>query len=142
GGARMSRPDVHVVIVWSNALHAADRILADLRRFELLASYRVEWRPERFDENVRRFYGYDLPERVDKAAGSGSAPFLLLVVRDPAPEYGVRERSWGLGPVNVATYDGKQRWREWAGGDFRVHATVDRGEAARDVFLLLGRRLE
>ena len=139
----MSRPEVHVVILWSNALPAADRILADLRgRFELLASYRVEWSRERFGENVRRFYGYDLPERVDKVAGSGSDPFLLLVVRDPAPEYGARERSWGFGPVNVTTYEGKQRWREWTGGGFRVHATVDRGEAARDVFLLLGRRLE
>ena len=136
-------PEVHAVIVWSTALDATDRIVADLReRFELVGSYRVEWTRERFAENLRRLYGFALPERVDKTVGSGTDPFLLLVARDPSPEYGPRKRSWGLGLANVATYDAKYRFREWTGGGFRVHTTISREEAARDVFLLLGRRAE
>ena len=134
-------PEVHAVILWSTALDAADRIVADLReRFELVGSYRVEWTPERFGQNLRRLYGFALPERVDKTVGSGTDPFLLYVVRDPAPAYGVRQRSSGLRAVNVTTYDAKARYRDWTGGGFRVHTTIDKDEAERDVFLLLGRQ--
>ena len=134
-------PEVHAVILWSTALTATDRIVADLApSFELAGSYRVEWAPDRFAENLRRLYGFALPERVDKTLGSGTDPFLLLVVRDPAPVYGPRPRSWGTGVANVALYDAKYRYREWTGGGFRVHTTIDRAEADRDLFLLLGRR--
>src|SRR5213593_4208840 len=109
-------PEVHAVILWSTALDAADRIASDMReRFENVGSYRVEWSRERFATNLRRLYGFALPERIDKTLGSGVDPFLLYVVRDPAPVYGARARSWGLGAVNVATYDAKERYREWTG---------------------------
>jgi len=134
-------PEVHAVVLWSTALTATRRIVDDLSRgFELVGSYRIEWAPERFAENLRRLYGFALPERVDKTLGSGTDPFLLLVVRDPAPVYGPRRRSWGEGVVNVALYDAKYRYRKWTGGGFRVHTTIDRAEADRDLFLLLGRR--
>ena len=137
----MSEPEVHAVVVWSTALDATERIVADLRqRFELVGSYRVEWTRERFAENLRRLYGFALPERVDKTLGSGTDPFLLFVVRDPAPVHAARPRSWGLGVANAATYDAKYRYREWTGGGFRVHTTINREEAERDLFLLLGRR--
>jgi hypothetical protein len=136
--------DVHVFILWSAAAPQADRIVADLRRkFELLDAYRITWAPDRFAENVRRFYGADLPERLDKAAGSGAGPFVVYVVRDPEPVYAPRLRSSGDSPpANAKAYDSKQRYREWTGGGFRVHATNTPDEAARDVFLLLGRTLE
>jgi hypothetical protein len=135
------RPEIHAVILWSNALPQRDLLVADLaEHVELVASYRVEWPPERFSENLVRLYGFQLPERVDKVAGGGDQPFLLFVVRDPNPRYGARPRSWGLGPANTTMHDAKQRYRDWTGGGFRVHATIDAGEADRDLFLLLGRR--
>jgi hypothetical protein len=135
------RAEIHAVILWSNALPQRDRLVADLaEHVELVASYRVEWPPERFSENLVRLYGFQLPERMDKVAGGGDQPFLLFVVRDPNPRYGARPRSWGLGPANTTMHDAKQRYRDWTGGGFRVHATIDAGEADRDLFLLLGRR--
>lgn len=135
------RAEIHAVILWSNALPQRDRLVADLaEHVELVASYRVEWPPERFSENLVRLYGFELPERMDKVAGGGDQPFLLFVVRDPNPRYGARPRSWGLGPANTTMHDAKQRYRDWTGGGFRVHATIDAGEADRDLFLLLGRR--
>jgi len=54
--------------------------------------------------------------------------------------YGPRQRSWGTGVANVTLYDAKYRYREWTGGGFRVHTTINRAEADRDLFLLLGLR--
>jgi hypothetical protein len=132
-----------VFILWSRVGPEADRIVSDLReKFELLDARRVTWTPERFSENVRRLYGFDLPERADKATGSGSGPFTVYVVRDPGPVYEPRPRSWGMHPANVKAYDSKQLYREWTGGGFRVHASNEPEEAARDVFLLFARTLE
>jgi hypothetical protein len=133
--------EVHAFVLWSSALGARERIRADLSvRFELLDAVEVAWSPASFPHNLRRLYGRDLPAGADKAAQIGRAPFLLFVVRDPAPVYGARHRSWGMGPVNVNAYDAKQRYREWAQGAFAVHASNDPTEASRDIFLLLGRR--
>jgi hypothetical protein len=134
--------DVHVFILWSRAEPHAERIVADLRqKFELLDARRVTWAPENFGRNLRRLYGFDLPERVDKASGSGAGPLTVYVVRDPSPVYEPRARSWGMHPANVRAYDSKQLYREWTGGGFRVHATNEPAEAERDVFLLFGRNL-
>lgn len=136
--------DVHVFVLWSAAAPQSDRIVADLRqKFELLDARRITWAPDRFTDNVRGFYGADLPERFDKAAGSGAGPFVVYVVRDPEPVYAPRLRSSGESPpANVKAYDSKQLYREWTGGGFRIHATNTPDEAARDVSLLLGRTLE
>jgi hypothetical protein len=136
-------PDVHVFVLWSAALPQTATIVADLRqKFELLDARRITWAPQRFAENLRRFYGFELPERADKVSGSGAGPFIVYVVRDPAPVYELRARSRGIASANVHVYDSKQLYREWTGGGFRVHATNAADDAARDVFLLLGRTLE
>jgi hypothetical protein len=134
--------DVHVFILWSRATPQAERIVDDLqRKFELVDARRVTWTARRFGENLRRLYGFDLPERVDKATGSGTGTFTVYIVRDMAPLYEDRPRSWGIHPANVKAYDSKQLYREWTGGGFRVHATNEPAEAERDVFLLFGRTL-
>ncbi len=136
-------PEIHVFLLWPKALHRAAEIRADvLQAFQLLDAIRIEWTPERFDENLVRFYGSDLPKGIDKAEEVGIGPFELLVVRDQTPVYAPRRRSWGIGPVNLKTYDAKHRYRGWAGGQYRVHATNDLREADRDLFLVLGRTAE
>jgi hypothetical protein len=138
----MDDVDIIVFIVWSLGLPQVPRIVADLRtKFELLDVRRVSW-GRHFAANLRRLYGADLPERVDKATGSGSGPFHVYVVRDPDPAYELRPRSWGMHPANAKAYDAKQLYREWTGGGFRVHASNDAEEAERDLFLLLGRTRE
>jgi len=135
------KPEIHAVVLWSNALPQRERILADLaEHVELVAAYRVEWPPERFAHNLVRLYGFKPKQAAVKADDSGRDPFLLLVVRDPAPHYESRPRSWGSSPANTKLYDAKQRYRIWTDGDFRVHTTIDEEEAERDLFLLLSRR--
>lgn len=133
-------PEIHAVIIWSNALPQQDRIVADLAaQVGLVASYRIEWPPERFAENLARLYGAQPRQAAMKAHDSGRDPFLLLVVRDPAPHYESRARSSGSSLANTKLYDAKQRYRAWTDGDFRVHTTIDEEEADHDLFLLLGR---
>jgi hypothetical protein len=137
------RAEIHVFILWSAALAFADAIYDDLEReFELVDSILVRWNQETFDSNLMRMYGAALPDRSAKMATAGVEPFHVLVVRDREPVYATRWRSWGLGPANVRTYDAKARYREWTGGAFRVHATLDRREAERDTFMLTGRRID
>src|SRR5919112_2534693 len=119
----MDDVDIVVFIVWSLGLPQLGRIVADLSTtFELLEARRVTWGTQ-FATNLRRLYGADLPERVDKASGSGSGPFHVYVVRDTDPVYEPRPRSWGLHPANIKAYDAKQLYREWTAGGFRVHAS-------------------
>jgi hypothetical protein len=135
--------EIHVVVLWAAALTVADAIYDDLQQhFDLVDSVLVRWRPEAFEENLLRLYGSSLAQRAEKIASVGAGPFHVLVVRDRAPAYGPRRRSWGIGPANVNTYDAKARYRQWAGGGSRVHATIDVREAERDAFLLLGRSLD
>ena len=137
----MDEDDIVVFILWSFAAPQRARIVGDLRtKFDLVEAWRITWDPARFAHNLRRLYGMDLPERVDKVSGSGSGPFDVYVVRDTAPVYEPRARSWGLHPANVKAYDAKQLYREWTCGGFRIHASNDVEEAERDLFLLLGRR--
>jgi hypothetical protein len=142
-GGSPAEGEIHLFILWSSALAHADAIYADLeQQFELVDSFLVTWGPDRFRENMLRLYGFAIPERIDKTTGTGTDPFHVVVVRDVAPRYETRWRSWGLGPANARTYDAKLRYRRWTGGGFRVHATIDRREAARDLFMLLGRRVD
>src|SRR4051794_17532953 len=108
--------ELHLFILWPSALQAADRIYDDLeQRFELVDSIRLRWSDHLFDENLMRLYGTTLPKRGQRVAADGSTASHVLVVRDPAPTYALRQRSWGFGAVNAATYDAKLRYRAWAG---------------------------
>jgi len=138
-----SQGEIHLFILWSTALEFADLIYADLeQQFDLIDSLLVRWRPDRFRRNLLRLYGFEIPERIDKATGTGTDPFHVVIVRDVAPRYEARWRSWGIGPANARTYDAKLRYRRRTGGGFRVHATNDQREVARDLFMLFGRRVD
>jgi hypothetical protein len=136
--------EVHAFVVWSNARDRERMILEDVaRRFVLLEVVRVEWSRERFAQNLTRLYGEALPDESEKERHCGSGPLLVVVVRDERPDYGRRRTTRRrFDVVNRRTFDARSRYREWTGGGYRVHATLTRAEAARDLFLLLGRRVE
>ncbi|MFL5950437.1 MAG: hypothetical protein ACJ74M_02430 [Gaiellaceae bacterium] len=134
--------DIHLFLLWPAALAELDRILDDVAKsFRIHELVSVEWTPAHFGENLERFYGRQLPPGVDKLAETGSGDFLVAVVSDPAPRYRRRARTAGRERVNVHVFDAKQRYRAWTGGGHLVHATNDRAEAERDLFLLFGRSL-
>src|SRR5712691_7651985 len=141
--AARSEPEVHAFLLWSNALPRVDHILADIAsHFTILDVASVEWRREHFASNLTRFYGQILPSGSEKEVHCGIDPFLVVTVADARPAYGLRRTTRGKQFLNTRTFDAKTRYRRWTGGGHRVHATVNRREADKDLFLLLGQRTE
>jgi hypothetical protein len=121
--------EVHLFIVWSSARGEEQVILRDLSsRYRVLDLIEVSWTPESFRSNLRCLYGTDLPPNSDKERESGTGPFLVVVVEDLREDAG-RQR-----------LADRQRYRAMTGGGYRVHASADTEEAARDLVLLFGRR--
>lgn len=137
------QPEIHLFLLWENALPHANRILRDIgESFSILEVVRVEWNPGLFARNLTRFYGQALPPGSDKERQAGNGPFLVVVVDDADPVYAEREM-WGRpATVNARMFDAKQRYRKWAGDGHRVHATIKASETDHDLFFVLGRRLE
>jgi hypothetical protein len=135
--------EIHAFLLWSNALAKAPKILADIHsRFAIVAVVEIEWSRRYFAGNLTRFYGQTMEPGSPKELHCGADPFLLVVVHDRRPTYAVRRTSRGKTTLNVRTFDAKRRYRRWTGGGHRIHATVSRREADKDLFLLLGRRAD
>jgi hypothetical protein len=134
--------ELHLILVWHNALEQADRILLDAQRhFTVSDVLRLHWSPERFSRNLTKFYDDDLPPGSDKERHCGVGEFLLIVVEDDAPDHGRRPVSrGGVERVSTKMHAAKARYRDWTGGGHRIHTSLDSREFARDSFLLLGRR--
>jgi hypothetical protein len=133
--------EVHVFLLWSEALDKADDILADIgSHFTIREIWRVTWSREHFAQNLTRFYGQALLAGSEKELHCGVGPFLVVVVEDRQPTYARRRTTRGRLNVNTRMFDAKARYRRWTGRGHRVHATVNRREADKDLFLLLGRR--
>ena len=134
---------IHIVVVWSQAIGMSAEILDDLsEHFVVREVFRVTWTPERFASNLSRLYGDTLPPGSAKEIESGNGPFLLAVVEDPAPRIGRRRTTRGFRRVNVNVLAARRRYRRLTGGGYRVHATLDARETAKDLFLIVGRRPE
>jgi hypothetical protein len=136
--------ELHLILVWHNALGQADRILADAEEhFTVHDVLRVHWSAERFSRNLTKFYDDDLPPGSDKERHCGVGEFMLIVVEDESPEHGRRTVSrGGVERVSTKMHAAKTRYREWTGGGHRIHTSLDSREFARDSFLLLGRQAE
>lgn len=138
---RESITDLHLFIIWSRGREKETEILEDLEReFEVVDVVEVTWTTADFSRNLTRFYGEALPSGSEKERHCGNGPFLVIVVRDPRPEYRLRSLKPGKTQVvDLRTFDAKERYRGWTGGGHRVHATLEPREFAHDLFLLFGR---
>jgi hypothetical protein len=135
--------EIHLFVLWPNALASRDEILTDLaREFVIREVVEVHWTIERFGENLERLYSTKLPPSSGKMRHCGVGPFLAVVVEDERPAYAERRTTSGsMASVNARTFDARARYRSWTGGGHRVHSTLTLPEADRDLFLVLGRRV-
>ena len=135
--------EVHLFIIWENALYKKDEIIKDIEEnFEILATYKIQWSKEKFSENLSRFYGTHLPAGCGKEQHCGTGPFLLIIVKDNNMKYESRTTSRGDEIVNVTMFDKKAYYRELTGGGHRIHATNNIEETNHDLTLLLGKNVE
>jgi hypothetical protein len=132
--------EIHLFILWQTALEQEQAIIADMQcHFSILASYQIQWSPEKFSENLSRFYGQKLPSGSQKEKQCGRGAFLLVLVRDEKPQQGERSTSAGNELVNTNMFDAKERYRALTGGGHRVHGTNSEKETEHDLALLLGK---
>jgi len=128
-------PELHLFVIWSSALPLADRMLADMARH-----LEIVWRHEfpiegRARDFYRRFYAHMRLDGTRKEKSCGKGPYLLVVVRDPAPVYATAPNGFA---ANRTMLELKARYREWALRGYRVHGTLTREEFARDIKVLTG----
>ena len=135
----MAEPELHLFVLWEKARFREKRILSDMaRELEIVCV-----REQRFTDepmlSYRRFYGPALPDARRKLRSCGAGPFLVVVVRDPAPAYGTcTVDGCEYRNVDVRLVKLKRRYRNWTHRRHRVHGTTTRGEFARDVLMLTG----
>ncbi|HYR83370.1 MAG TPA: hypothetical protein VE422_04750 [Terriglobia bacterium] len=130
--------ELHLFIIWNRALAKAGTILEDMRsNFEIRRVFEMHWSEKHFSDNMSRFYGQKLPRDSFKETHCGRGPFLLVVVRDNDPRYGLRETSRGPLEVNTRCFDAKERYRKITDGGHRIHGTNTPAETAHDLVLLL-----
>ncbi len=135
--------EVHLFIIWENALYKKEEIIKDIREnFEILSTYQIEWSLDNFSENLSRFYGTNLPAGCGKEKHCGNGPFLLIIVKDKNPKYEKRQTSRGEEIVNAKMFDKKTYYREITGGGHKIHATNSVEETNHDITLLLGKNIE
>ena len=139
----MAEPELHLFVLWEKARFREKRILSDMaRELEIVCV-----REQRFTDepmlSYRRFYGPALPDARRKLRSCGAGPFLVVVVRDPAPAYGTcTVDGCEYRNVDVRLVKLKRRYRNWTHRRHRVHGTTTRGEFARDVLMLTGHTAE
>lgn len=140
--------NIHLMIIWKEALFLEERILSDLREsFSILRVFDIHWTDELFLDNYTVFYSHSLrtlsPERqkevlLNKMAHCGVGSFKAIVLIDNAPRYENRQTSSGDSVVNTNVFDKKTLYRIWAGGGSRIHASDNAWETNKDLTILFG----
>lgn len=137
------KEELHLFILWKNALDKKEKIIKDITsKFELIQQYAITWSDEKYSENLSRFYGTKLPNGCDKETHCGRGTFLLLMVKDHHPKYDVRKTTAGEAYVNTNMFDAKSLYRKWTGGGHKVHGTNTVEETNHDLTLLLNKNSE
>ena len=114
--------DLQLFILWNNGRKLEEKILSDLsKHYEIIGKCEVFWPQKHFARNLARFYGKNLRKGAKKIRECGTGPFLLIVIRDPAPKY-FEEKN-----VNMST--SKHQYRGLFGGGYMVHASDSQAEA-------------
>jgi len=130
-------PEFHVVILWHNGLNFANEVIeAAKENFVIKKVCYIRWTPERFSENLRRFYGPEASLIEEKASVAGTGPFLALLLEDQSPRYDIRQTTDGPRDVNAAIFDFKSSFRSKLSNKWLLHSSVTRQEGIKDAVLL------
>ncbi len=136
------KEELNLFIIWENTRKDTDKILQKIKKkFEIHEVYEIVWNPENFTKNLRRFYGANLPKPLRKTTECGTGPFLLVLVIDPEPKYGMRRTSNGMQSVNTNIYDEKMNFRIMLGGKYPIHSAIHQKEVDHNLTLLLNKNI-
>ena len=84
----MKNKELHLMIIWKNALDKQNEILKDLEEnFKVRNKYFISWSNKNYSTNLSRFYGTSLPDGCGKEEHCGRGKFLLIILEDDNPKY-------------------------------------------------------
>lgn len=130
-------------ILWEHCSLDPDTVLKMLTlQFAGVKHLVVNWAEESFLDNLKVFYGANLPSASQKMEHIGTGSFHVFLFRDPSPVYARRDTSRGSERVNTNLFDLKIVLRDLDGGGHRVHGTINKREGERDCWLLFGKSVD
>ena len=130
-------------ILWEHCTLDPDTVSKMLTlQFDGVKHLVVTWAEDSFLDNLKVFYGANLPSATQKMEHVGTGSFHVFLFHDPSPVYAQRETSRGPEHVNVNLFDLKTVLRDLDGGGHRVHGTINAREGKRDCWLLFGKSVD
>ena len=129
----------YLFIIWNSALFCKNKIINDLKDFFIIEKQiYIKWSKENFADNLKAFYGTKMSNVDEKIKHIKNNEFLLIIIKDKNPIYEYRKTYNGQELVNAKLYDAKWRYRNWTGGQFRIHGTQTDKETIHDLTILFG----
>ena len=127
--------ETHIFIIWQNGRYLEQQIIADIAsKFELLQIFEVSWPEREFHYNLAKFYGKSLPKGCRKEKECGCGDFLVLLVKDSAPDY--------KDGKNQNTVHLKLHYRREFGGKNFIHCSDTKQEGIDNLAYLTGMTAE
>ena len=129
--------EIHLFLLWEKSRVYERKILNYIEsNFNIINVTEITWSEKYFNSNLSRFYGENMPKGCHKEVHCGKGPMLAIVVEDTNPQYSIRLTSKGHKKVNINIFDSKSKFRDWTGGEHKIHATNSTNEANYDLMLL------
>ena len=137
------KSELHDFILWENAIPEYEKIIKEMKiSFEIKRVYKISWLKEKFENNLKRFYGVTLANPAEKKSLCGNGSFLFIIVEDKNPIHEKRKTSLGTQMVNSNIYDKKMKLRKILGSGFLIHSSIHEKEANHDFMMLLGKNVD
>ena len=136
---------IYLFVVWSTGLDVRDRIEAEIEEhFKVLKRFDVTWPAKNFINNFAAFYGWK--GRLiwwKKKKRSGTGPFRMIVVEDPAPEFDPKQAGDEQKYlVNLRMLAAKSRFRKMSSLTNIAHSAINEDETRHNLFAITGQTLE
>ncbi|MDY4841838.1 MAG: hypothetical protein SO314_05695 [Alphaproteobacteria bacterium] len=129
--------ELQIFLLWNNARKEEKRILDDIKqKYELLRIFEISWPEKSFPDNFTRFYNKNMRGGYRKTWECGRGKFLLVIGWDNSPVYKLNPRRGH--EINDNAVRNKNRYRQWTGGGFLVHASDNLAEVDENLLLTLG----
>ena len=123
--------ELHIFIIWSQALHIQQQIINDIKKhLEIKKVFKCRWNKEYFALRLAQFYHKKLYHCCKKEKDCGSDDFLLIVVVDHHPQLKNNNK-------NITIMELKKKYRNWSEGNYLIHASDTQKEAEDNLKFLL-----
>lgn len=131
--------NTYLFIIWNKALFARDKIIKDIEEsFEIKMNFFVEWSKDKFEDNLKAFYGNKMDNPKQKMSYIGTGKFNVLLIEDKNPKFEVIDVNGILQEVNTQVLDKKKLYRKWTADCFRIHCSTNEQETKHDLTVLFG----